>query len=48
MEVIFGDFLIEIEINIPVNLENSYAKYDNGNLIIHIDKAKPKTIKIGK
>jgi len=48
MEVIYGDFFTGIEINIPLYLDNSFARYENGYLIISIDKATPKTIKIGK
>jgi HSP20 family protein len=48
MEVVYGDFFTAFEINIPLDLDNSFAKYENGYLVISIDKATPKTIKIGK
>jgi len=48
MEVNFGDFFTGIEINIPLEIDNAEAKYNNGFLIIYINKASPKSIKIGK
>lgn len=48
MEVVYGDFFSGIEINIPLEIDNAQAKYENGYLIITINKAMPKTIKIGK
>jgi HSP20 family protein len=48
MEVNFGEFFTGIEINIPLEIDNAEAKYNNGFLYIYINKASPKIIKIGK
>ncbi len=48
MEIGFGEFFIALEINIALNLETAEATYENGYLIINVDKAKPKSIKIEK
>jgi len=48
MEVNFGEFFTGIEINIPLDIDNAEARYNNGFLSIFINKASPKTIKIGK
>jgi HSP20 family protein len=48
VEIGFGEFTTQIEINIPLDHENSSAQYDNGFLTIKIPKALPKQIKITK
>ncbi len=46
VEIGFGEFATQIEINIPLDHENSSAQYSNGFLTIKIPKALPKQIKI--
>ncbi len=48
MEIGFGEFFIALEINIALDLETAEATYENGYLIILVNKAKPKSIKIEK
>ncbi|MAT44529.1 MAG: hypothetical protein CL609_19520 [Anaerolineaceae bacterium] len=48
VEIGFGEFTTQIEINIPLDHENSSAEYENGFLTIKIPKALPKQIKITK
>lgn len=48
MEIGFGEFFTGVEINIALDVESAEAQYENGYLIIRIDKAKPKSIKVEK
>ncbi len=48
VEIGFGEFTTQIEINIPLDHENTSAQYSNGFLTIKIPKALPKQIKISK
>jgi HSP20 family protein len=46
MEIRFGEFLTEVEILIPVNVEKIEAVYQDGFLRVSLPKAQPKQIKI--
>ena len=48
MEIHFGEFLSEIEIPVPVDLERIEAAYQDGFLRISLPKALPKQIKINQ
>lgn len=48
VEIGFGEFTTHVEINIPLDHENSTAQYSNGFLTIKIPKAMPRQIKISK
>ncbi len=48
VEIGCGEFTTRIEINVPLDHENSTAQYANGFLTIKIPKALPKQIKISK
>jgi HSP20 family protein len=46
MEIMFGDFIVEVELPCPVDSENAQAIYQNGFLRIELPKARPKQIPI--
>jgi HSP20 family protein len=46
MEIHFGEFLTEVEILIPIDLEKIDAVYQDGFLRVGLSKALPKQIKI--
>jgi HSP20 family protein len=46
MEIHFGEFLSEVEILIPINVEKIEAVYQDGFLRVSLPKALPKQIKI--
>ena len=46
LEIGFGEFQTSIEINIPVQVDEADAEYNNGFLIIRLPKSHPKTIHI--
>jgi HSP20 family protein len=46
LEIGYGEFLSTIEINIPIQVDQAEAIYNNGFLILMLPKAKPKSIKI--
>ncbi len=46
MEIHFGEFLTEVEILIPINVEKIEAVYQDGFLRVNLPKALPKQIKI--
>ncbi len=46
MEIHFGEFLTEVEILIPINVEKIEAVYQDGFLRVSLPKAQPKQIKI--
>jgi len=46
MEINFGEFLTEVEIQIPINIELIEAVYQDGFLRVSLPKALPKQIKI--
>ncbi len=48
MEVGFGEFFTAVEINTALDIDAAEASYDNGYLIISVQKAKPKSIKVEK
>jgi HSP20 family protein len=48
MEIPFGEFSTEVEIPVPINVEEVQAEYRDGFLLVNLPKAKPKEIKINK
>jgi HSP20 family protein len=48
MEIHFGEFMIELDIAIPINPEQVEAIYQNGFLLIRLPKASPRQINIEK
>jgi HSP20 family protein len=48
MEIHFGEFLTEVDIPVPVDLEKIEAVYQDGFLRVSLPKALPKQIKINQ
>jgi HSP20 family protein len=48
MEIRFGEFILELDLSIPINSEEVDAIYQNGFLLIRLPKASPHQIPIGK
>jgi len=48
MEIRFGEFILELDIAIPINSEQVEAVYQNGFLLIRLPKASPRQIHIEK
>jgi HSP20 family molecular chaperone IbpA len=48
MEIPFGEFSTEVEIPVPINVEEVQAEYRDGFLLVNLPKAKPKEIRINK
>ena len=48
MEIPFGDFISQIELPAPIDVENIEASYDNGFLRVDLTKEKPRRIEINK
>jgi len=48
MEIHFGEFLVEVDIPVPVDLEKIDAIYQDGFLRVSFPKAHPKQIKINQ
>ena len=46
MEIRFGEFLIELELPVPIDTNNIEALYNNGFLLLIIPKAKPFKVNI--
>ena len=46
MEIMFGDFMVEVELPSPVDSEKTQAIYQNGFLRIALPKAQPRQIQI--
>jgi len=46
MEIMFGDFVVEVELPCPVDSEDAQAIYQNGFLRIALPKTRPKQILI--
>lgn len=46
MEIFFGEFNVEIEVFIPVDVKNIQAEYQDGFLRVYLPKAQPKQINI--
>jgi len=46
MEIMFGDFVVEVELPCSVDSENAQAIYQNGFLRIALPKTRPKQILI--
>lgn len=47
MEIRFGEFFLEFEIPMPVDVEKIEATYQNGFLQVSLPKSKPQQIEIG-
>ena len=47
MEIRFGEFYLEFEIPIPVDVEKIEAIYNNGFLLVSLPKSTPQQIEIG-
>jgi len=48
MEINFGEFMTEVEIPVPINIEGIEAVYQDGFLKVSLPKAHPKQIKINQ
>lgn len=48
MEIPFGDFISQIELPAPIDVDNIEASYDNGFLRVNLPKEKPRRIEINK
>lgn len=48
MEIGFGEFYIALEINIALDLEHAEGLYENGYLLVRLNKAEPKSIIVEK
>ena len=46
MEINFGEFFTAVELQVPVDVENIRAEYQNGFLWVILPKAQPKIIKV--
>jgi HSP20 family molecular chaperone IbpA len=46
LEIPFGEFLTEIEIPVPVDIDNIEAHYSDGFLWVELPKARPTQVKI--
>ena len=46
MEIMFGDFVVEVELPCPVDSERAQAIYLNGFLRIELPKVKPRQVQI--
>lgn len=46
MEIHFGQFLTELVISTPVDMDNVEAVYDDGFLWVYLPKSEPKTIHV--
>lgn len=46
MEIRFGDFSTEVELPVPVQVEQASAEYRNGFLTVRLPKSKPQQIQI--
>ncbi len=48
MEINYGEFLTEVEIPVPIDMEKIEAVYQDGFLKVSLPKAQPKQIKINQ
>ena len=48
MEIRFGEFILELDLSIPINSEQVDAIYKNGFLLIRLSKTSPRQIPIVK
>ncbi len=48
MEIFFGEFSSEIEIPVPIDVDNIQAEYEDGFLRVYLPKATPRHIEISE
>lgn len=46
MEIPFGEFVVEVELHVPIDIDRGVAEYQDGFLIIHLPKLQPRHISI--